>query len=119
MALALASGTLAMASTSPVDGSSTTAMPESAREPATARASAVSAVACSPWSMVSSMREPSRSRPGTGGEVTMMRPLPSRSEGSSAGMPCRSASRASSTPSRPSPSSSTTPSSCPASSALG
>ena len=57
-ALGLTGGSLAMASTSPVAGSSATATPESAREPRTAAARARSVASCSPWSMVSSTRAP-------------------------------------------------------------
>ena len=62
----------------------TTAMPESAREESTARASARSAVAWMPWSRVSSTRSPSRSAPGTGASASRSRPLPSRIERTSA-----------------------------------
>ena len=86
-AFGLKVGAAARASTSPVRGSRAIAMPESAREPVTARASARSAASCSPWSMVSSTRAPSRSRPAEGAPASTVRPAPSRSEGTFAGAP--------------------------------
>ena len=118
-AFGLKGGKLAIASTSPVRGSSATAIPESARERFTAAASARSAESWMPWSIESSTRAPSRSCPAFGACARTTLPAPSRSDGIFDDSPRSTSSRPSSTPSSPSPSSPTTPRSWLASSSLG
>ena len=118
-ALGLKVGQVASARSSPVAGSSAMAMPERAWEPVTARESACSVASCSPWSMVSSTRAPSRVRPGSGASRRTVLPAPSRSEGTRDGSPRSSSSNARSSPSSPLPSSPTKPRRLAAKRALG